>query len=496
MFNKFRLKVINFLESHKELPVIAALAAGLHPLFHYYNTNFSQVNSWGHLLYFLSIYIIIPVAGFVVLKRLVDTLELLKTLRPFTLSVLNLTSFIVLLLLSTTGLDAFHLSVGLIVGVLLGLLLRKHINKIIVFQLLLAAFVAVKLIPDVYKHFTHSNEWMVPVDDIASVQFKKKPNIYIIQPDGYANFSELKNSIYKFDNTAFEEFLSERNFKTYGDFRSNYNTTLSSNTSMFGMKHHYYHSPKPGANELYNARNLIVGNNPVVSALKANDYNSFLILETPYLLLNRPKIAYDYCNISYDEVPFLSRGFDLYKDVNADLKEAIMNNSKTHNFYFIEKISPGHVANTGRSSEGMLVERAHYLENLNTANTWLMDLVTTIETNDKNSLIVIVADHGGFVGLDHTLQARAKQTDRDLIYSIYTSALAIKWPEDASGYDTELKSNVNLFRVLFSYLSENSTYLNNLEADYSYAIIDKGAPFGVYKVIDDNDKVTFDVHKD
>ena len=54
-----------------------------------------------------------------------------------------------------------------------------------------------------------------------------------------------------------------------------------------------------------------------------------------------------------------------------------------------------------------------------------------------------------------------------------------------------MKTNVNLFRVLFSYLAEDKTYLNNYEKDESFLIVDEDAPFGVYKVIDENGKVDF-----
>ena len=135
--------------------------------------------------------------------------------------------------------------------------------------------------------------------------------------------------------------------------------------------------------------------------------------------------------------------------------------------------------------------RIEYLKQLQLANDWLTDLIARIEKHDKNSLIVIVADHGGFVGLDYTLQCKEKQTDRDLVYTIFTSALAIKWPEQAPSFDNQLKSNVNLFRILFSYLSEDEQYLNHLQEDKSYSVIEKGAPFGVYELINEKGEVVF-----
>jgi hypothetical protein len=73
--------------------------------------------------------------------------------------------------------------------------------------------------------------------------------------------------------------------------------------------------------------------------------------------------------------------------------------------------------------------------------------------------------------------------------------LAIKWPENnAPDFDTKLKTNVNLFRVLFSYLADNTSYLKALEVDKSYTIIKDGAPAGIYEVINENGEVVFNKH--
>lgn len=496
MLNKFRLKVIAFLDSKKDAVVISAIAAGLHPLLHYYNTNFGQVNSLEQLGFFIALYVLCPILIFLLVKLLFRHVIKSENIGSKVLSVLNITVFTLLLFLSTFGLDATHTLIGIGLGGLLGLLLHKHIKKVIIFQLLLAGFVCVQLVPDIKKHFTYSNDWMLLEDNIESARFESTPNIYLIQPDGYANFTELKNGIYDVDNSEFESFLVDKDFKLYPGFRSNYNTTLSSNTSLFAMKHHYHNSPKPKANELYNARNIILGETPALRTLKTNNYRTFLILESPYLLVNRPTLAFDESNIDYGDIPYLSRGFEMKRDVNKDLEAAIKANTATHNFFFIEKICPGHIANSSASSKGKKQEREDYLESLEAANTWLKELVTLIEQNDPNGLVIIMADHGGYVGLEHSLEARVKQDDRDLVYSIFTSALAIKWPEDVKANDEQLRTNVNLFRVLFSSLSDDSKYLDHLESDDSYAIIAKGAPFGVYKVINDQGEVSFDKHED
>ena len=491
MINKLRHKVIAFLDSKKEIPILAALAASLYPLGHYYNTNFTLINSWSQFFFFLISFIIIPIISFSVLYRVFKKTPALIKYSPYVIPILNLCVFAFLIVISTYGFKKKILALALFIALVLGILLKKHIKKIIVFQFILSGLVLAKLIPDFYKHITYSNAWIEQPDSIEEVVFKKRPNVYIIQPDGYANFSELKGSNYNYDNSSFETFLTNKNFKLYNGFRSNYFSTLSSNSSMFAMKHHYFNSPKPKANELYNSRNLIVGENPVVSIFNKNNYKTSLILEKQYLLVNRPTLGYDFCNISYNEISYLARGFSVNKNVIDDLESAILDNKDTSNFYFIEKIAPGHINTTAWGSDGKEQERLDYLKSLDIANTWLTKIISTIEAHDKNGLIVIVADHGGFVGMDYTIQSKEKQTDRDVVYSIFTSALAIKWTGEAPDFDDKLKTNINLFRVLFSYLSEDKTYLDNLQDDSSFAVIEKGAPFGVYQLIDENGNVVF-----
>ncbi|MCL6296549.1 hypothetical protein [Jejuia spongiicola] len=406
--------------------------------------------------------------------------------------ILNLTVFTFFVILSTYGFKNKLLVLFILASFFLAIIVKNQINKIIVFQYLLALFVFIKLFPDFYKAVTYSTKWQEQPDDIEDVVFKKTPNIYIIQPDGYAGFSELKKGYYNYDNSEFENFLIEENFKLYNDYRSNYVSTLSSNSSMFSMKHHYYNNTKANNKELYNAREVIAGNNSVISILKKNKYKSFLLLERPYLLVNRPDIYYDYCNIDFKEISFLARGFEIEKEVVSELEQSISENISANNFYFIGLMRPSHISVNKNESKGIKKEREGYLIDLEKANQSLKEIVKIIKEKDNNSLIVIVADHGGFIGLNYSLETGIKQIDRDLIYSIYTSALAIKWPDDVPPYfDNKLSTSVNLFRILFSYLSKNESYLNYLEENKSFALIKEGAPYGVYEYIDEKGSIVF-----
>ncbi len=408
------------------------------------------------------------------------------------LSISNLAGFAALMIFSLVGPKKKLILLVIVLAVGLAFLVKNHLRKVIILEYILALIVAVQLGFYIGNNINFSTKWKQLPDDISEATFSKKPNVYIIQPDGYANPSILKKEPYNIDNSEFESFLTENDFKIYPNFRSNYSNTITSNSSLFAMNHHYYKNPKPNTKEPYGLRKSISDNNAVLSIFNNNNYKTSLIIESSYLIVNRPKMAYDYSSIDYDELSFLSRGFDLSKNSLKQMQRAIEENKNQSNFYFIEKILPGHISVSKNNSKGKDEERKTYMEKIGKANVWLQEIITLITREDPNSLIVIVADHGGFVGLNATSERYKKITDQDLINSIFTSMLAIKWPNnEAPHFDGELKTNVNLFRILFSYLAENDTYLNYLEKDKSFLIVGEDAPFGVYEVIDGNGAVVF-----
>ena len=94
----------NFLNSNKEYPVLAAAAAGLYPLIFYYSRNFTMVDSWEHLGYFLTLFVLLPIVFFI----LIDWLNKKRTFRwkKYILPFLNLFVFLFLLkLILYTGIQ-------------------------------------------------------------------------------------------------------------------------------------------------------------------------------------------------------------------------------------------------------------------------------------------------------------------------------------------------------------------------------------------------------
>ncbi|MEY8847522.1 sulfatase-like hydrolase/transferase [Psychroserpens sp. XS_ASV72] len=488
-----RDKIAKFISSNREYPVLFGLATGIQPLLYLYDSNFNMVNSWPQFLFLASFFIAIPIAVFLLLSFLLKVLKASANFKSKMFSVLNFCLFTFFVGYVTFGIQKRLLLITLLVAVcILAIIFYKHLKKVVVFQLLLAVLVLVKLTPSLYYFVQYSYEWQEPKDDIKNVVFKKRPNIYYLQPDGYVDFNILTSGYYAFEDMGMETFLEDNGFRIYNDFRSNYTSTLTSNSSMFSMKHHYYYAYL-NSDRFYNSRQIITGKNPVIDIFKNNDYHTNLILDAPYLVTNRPNILYDYCNLDYDEIAYLPRGFEFEKDTKEALFKAMENKvGSKSSFYFVRQPYPGHIQTRPTESKGKEEERSAYLQDLKTSNEWLRIVIREINQKDPNSIIVISSDHGGYVGYDYMRESYIKTTDEDLIQSTFSSLLAVKWPtQEVPDYENTLKSSVNLFRVLFAYLAEEDHYLQNLEPDISYGRIRQQAPEGVYELINEKGEVVF-----
>jgi hypothetical protein len=482
--------VRRFLSNDKKHPVLVALAVGLYPLLFLYSNNYTLVNTWSHLFYFILFYLFIPVILFLTVHRLQKLLVFSKW-KKYYIPFLNIFGFLFFMMISYYA--GFHKKVALIIfltALVSARFLYMYLNKIIIIQYIFIIIGIFSVVPRIFDHLNYSIEWEKQPDNIEEVIFTKKPNVYFIQPDGYVNFSELKTGLYKYDNSSFENFVEENKFKKYLNFRSNYYSTLTSNSSVFMMKHHYYNNMS-NTKEFFNGRNKIISNNSVLEVFKKNNYKTHFLTEMPYLLINRPKMGYDICNFSYDEIPYIGRkGWGRKKNVAEPLAKYINIDANRPKFFFIEVFDPGHIQK--ENENGVEGERIYWLEKLEESNKKLRELIEIIKRQDANALIVVMSDHGGYVGMPDE-QVYEKTIDKNKIYSLFSSILMIHWPnEDAPKYDSMFKSNVNLFRILFSYLSENEKYLDSLQEDESYIIINEGAPKGIYQYIDSDGNINFE----
>lgn len=461
-------KFNDFLNNSKDYPLLVGFIAGFYPIVFYCSNNYESVNSYQHLLFFSFLFLLVPAISTYVLYKILNYFPKLRPYKRHLLFVLVIEIMAIFL----SQVYFFTIKKKLLLGLLiilcfLSLKAYKYYKKALLFVVLLSVIPFSKCIYIIiYKNCTDTTVWMKQPDAIESVKFVKKPNIYFIEPDGYAGKNVMEQSPYSYKNTMYK-YLEANDFTLYKNTVSNYPATLPSNASMFCMKHHFMKKIVSNNFEMEDAREIIVGNNPVISILKNNGYKTLFIVNDEYFQQSLKKMNYDYFNIKNSEIPYFVNGIEVSKDVSADFKHALQlkefNNQPK--FYFIERMLPHHVEfkNAGKD-----IEKKRYLNKIEKANLFLKETINLINKKDPSAIIIIASDHGGWVGIE-SLKEMLQMKDKKMLNSIFGNLIAIKWNDNKHfQYDAKLKSNVNLFRILFSYLSEDKKLLLNVEKDMSY----------------------------
>jgi hypothetical protein len=454
---------------------------GLYSLLYLYKKNYTLVNSGEQLLGLTIKFIVFPVIGFLVLDVLFKKFLPQHRVKLF-YSFLIICSACFISLMVFMG---WRWKALILLGVLViisSFFVAKHYKKFVLLLLFMTVIAAVQLAYFYVTKIDPQQNWSES-QNFEKLSFTKKPNIYLIQPDGYVGRKTLKNLPYSTSNDEFYKSLDEKGFSFNDDYRSNYNSTLTSNSALFNAQQHYF---KFGilSNELLNARASIIGSNPVLRTFKNNGYTTSLITETTYFFTNRAEMMFDYSNIEESDLsyfPYFKQGIDII----APLQKQLDKQSTESTFTFIQMLAPAHISVNKSQSLGVEEEGKAYLQRLETSNKEIIKMVELIAAKDANAIIMLVADHGGFVGLNYTGEAYQNPTDDVQIkHSIYSSLLATKTPTDFSDYLISIKSSVSVFPNLFAYLSDKKPV--EIKDDGSYMHISEGAEQGIYRYFDND----------
>lgn len=475
-----RLDVI--LNSERNYPVLSGIIAGVYPLLYFYSNNFYSNNSIEQFAFYTTVVVLLPTLAIFLAYKLFSRNKYLRKYKKHLLfvSVIAVTwTFMSLAIYMAVGKKLLLLVV--ILACLVSIKLYSYYRHLVILLLLASIVPAGKVILFSF-YYAKGTEWATTDSKILSAKFVTTPNIYLIQPDGYVSKPTLNNPPYSSD-TKFYEWLEKRGFTVYDKFHSNYPGSLSSNASMFAMKQHYFSDMLFPVPEIPLARETILNNN-ALRVLKNNGYHMSYISQYEYFQQNRSTGLYDYYNISPDKVPYFSDGGAERRDVYEELKKAMAYKTMQPKFYFVEKILPHHIYFTGPG--GKEAGRKKYLRNVGRADTWLEETISMISSQDPEGIIIVLADHGGYVGME-TFREFYTTKDNSLIESTFGNLAAIKWNSTkASGYDKGLVSNVNVFRVLFSALAEDSSHLKYMEDNGSYNLREDSYLYkSVFQLIDD-----------
>lgn len=310
-----------------------------------------------------------------------------------------------------------------------------------------------------------------------NITFQRKPNVYYILPDGYQDPHTIRE-LFGYDITQFQNYLESNRFVTYDPFYANYYSTLNSTSSLFSMSHHYY-AP------VGNKRKIVGGNNKVVNTFRHNGYDIVYVHSGNYLLLHgstadviQPSGS-EYLSLRYTlRNIFIGFAFAenhpdykmlTAKQMNRILGENIKSDD-TPKFFFIYYLGPGHIDHLANKP----VE--HFLQSkkskFDAANVAITGFISTILALDKTAIIAISGDHGTFM-----YDAPLKSWQELYVYTAEQKKLrtrfgtlgAIRWPSNYDGrYDSLLRSNVNMFRMLFAWLADDDAYAHDRVPDDSY----------------------------
>ena len=323
------------------------------------------------------------------------------------------------------------------------------------------------------------------------------------------------------------EQLELSGFTIYPSTFSNYADTMSSMSSLLATDHHYYRGTV-GNLESLDARQFIVSaENPVVKSFRNNGYQIHYLHQDDLLfssgcfvdscwpmpfwgsdefmdLLVSPRLRSILLPARVSEpitatggVPKINKAGlgrpDQKRGQRCLSKEALehldlMSERHIPHFTYIHLDSPGHSFPGPQTPEQLASFRKDYGKDIQLANAEILSIVSHILTRDPNALIIVNSDHGAW-GYGNALYTREELLldKADYLKGLdhLGALLAIRWPDAALRYDQGLRTNVNLFRHIVSYLSESKDVLATKVPDDGFVWMMVGAQKRVWQVMND-----------
>ena len=382
---------------------------------------------------------------------------------------------------------------------------KKGIKPLNIFLLFLVVLTAIQWAHSYYTSMPVIREALYYSKDnnlFDSLQFRQKPNVYLIVLESYHNQEALKN-IYNMNNEKTENILLRSGFKIYNDAFANYWDTTTSILSIFTMAHHYYKISK-GRHDALGARNIIGGvtYNPVLSVFKNNGYKIQYVHKSDYCFFAGDSLDYaspkrtPFKVFEIYQIEILDNFFGLFDKTYKGKAGRKKDQDRVHiqdyvkiaknrltvaaedprpYFTFIKVEESDHFPLSRDRIHVSAEEVKNYLSDLKRVNLMIEKFVDIVEKKDPDSFIILIGDHGawryGRVWLGdnniHRMMEERGVQEATVAQDIFGTFLAIKYP-DNSNIPPGIISHVNLFRYVFSVLCKNDFVLKNKVADESY----------------------------
>ena len=315
--------------------------------------------------------------------------------------------------------------------------------------------------------------------------FKKKDNVYFIVLDSYTSIEGL--GVLGLDETPFLNGLSQRDFHLYKSFFTNFQTTRYAmptylNMSIKNRNDFYYQTSSSILSK------IVAGEGLVYKIFKRNGYQMSIFHPNRYLLAGLP------CGVSLCSPPLgWHRYFDLFMMVVprqlylpgvvqpnmpsqedfAYLLAEIQERRDKNYFTYLHFYLPNHVHQILYGKCDQEQNTKEYAQRVKKANQLTVEVIDAIVRADPKAMLILASDHGPT--LFHKCSMDVPLKTREEIIERQGAFLAIKWNGDYDGrFDQEVKTSANLFRYIFSHLTESDTILaSKVPDDAFYQLADK-----------------------
>ena len=295
----------------------------------------------------------------------------------------------------------------------------------------------------------------------------KKKNIYILVYEAYAGLETLKH--YGFDNTDQMNFLKKNGFQIYDGIYSNSALSVGTTSRILEID----------GNISRDGRYYTSGNAFGLEIFRANGYKTSSIFKNSYFF-HSSLIGWDDYYPKEDVTKLGAKAltkaifegqfrFDIFDDNNdyenyLNLKKKYLSSKKKNTFFWTHNGYPNHSTNSGKCRVN---EKKMYFERMKKANKEMKDDVLNILNNDKNSIIVLLSDHGPYLTKNCTIlkNYEIKEIDKFDIQDRYGTFLSIYWPDDIKNVNQNIVITQDILPTILSNITNNRNLFNELKVE-------------------------------
>lgn len=298
-------------------------------------------------------------------------------------------------------------------------------------------------------------------------QITNKKNVYILIYESYANQETLNH--YGFDNSEQIKFLEKNNFKIYHGIYSNSALSLGTTSRILEIDNKIDKS----------GRYYTSGNAFGLDIFKANGYRTSAIFKSSYFFGEWPISWDEYTpkeNVTQLGGKILTKAifegkfrFDIFEDdydyeEYINLKNKFLKSKQKNIFFYTHNKYPGHSQNSGKCLPN---EREIYFNRVKKANTEMKNDVKNILSNNPNSIIVLLSDHGPYLTKNCTIlkNYETNKIDRYDIQDRYGTFLSIHWPKDLTKIKNNLVITQDILPEILSNITNNKKIFDQLRVE-------------------------------